>query len=134
MGVRVTMQIPELSKEVEKEFRRNARKVVGEGAKVLHKEIRRRLSRAGSRAAEPGEAPTKRSGKLMRSVKRTSTRVSRYGASAGVRISHPGAARLEFGAVDSRGIRTLPYPYVRPSIEAKRAEIEKIIADGIVSP
>jgi len=62
-------------------------------------------------ASAPGEPPAPMSGKLRQSITHTDVVWNGDEASAEVGSNRPYARRLEFGGVDSRGIRILPRPY-----------------------
>lgn len=86
-------------------------------------------------ASAPGEAPAVLFGALSGSIGHEEPRVvdgvsieSYVGVGLGVRkdseVAENYAARLEYGGVDSRGVRILPRPYIEPT----RLRVEPIIA------
>lgn len=96
-------------------------------------------------ASAPGEAPAVLFGALSGSIGHTPAKVvdgvsieSEVGVGLGVRedgeVAENYAARLEYGGVDSRGVRILPRPYIEPT----RLRVEPIIAEmfaaGVGSP
>lgn len=120
----------DLADELEEEFRRNARGALDKCGEVLLKNVRANLARRkGPDAAPQGEPPAMQEGDLSRSFRRLPTRVKGRVASSGVESAHPGAARLEWGKTDSRGIRTFPHPYLAPAQEASEAEITEILTE-----
>jgi hypothetical protein len=88
-------------------------------------------------ASAPGEAPAVLFGALRNSIGRTEAKVvdgtsieAEVGVGLGVRaedneVAENYAARLEYGGVDSRGVRILARPYIEPT----RLRVEPIIAD-----
>lgn len=93
----------------------------------------------GRSTSTPGGPPAKRTGELQRSlnplpVRRTKTSV-RAGAGVWVdnaeerqRIARKAAA-LEYGGKDKKGRVHPPYPFLRPTEEAAREEILRILED-----
>lgn len=84
----------------------------------------------GRREAEPaieGEAPHFRTGALRDSVKGAAIVVERDRIWTRVLAKDPGAARLEFGDVDRRGIATRAHPFLRPAFEELEGRIRAMI-------
>lgn len=122
----------DLADELEEDFHATAKEALGEAADLLLGDIRRRLSaRRGPASAPAGEAPAMQTGALARSYKRIAPRIRGRIASSGIISRDPGANRQEFGAVDKRGIRTLPHPHVRPAMDAMEAPIEALLAEKL---
>ena len=126
----------DIAKDAEKQFRKDARKAIGQAGTVLLREVKKQLRRTSSReTAGPGEPPARRTGELIRSFRRLRPRVrTRAGATvatSGVKSTHPGAGRVEYGGVDRRGIRTFPHPYIGPAIDAAEAEVERLLTQVI---
>lgn len=122
----------DLADELEEEFHQLAKDAVGEAADMLLADIHDRLdNRRGPAPAPEGEAPAMQTGELSRSFKRINPRIRGRVASSGIISRHPGANRLEFGATDSRGIRTLPHPYVRPALDAMEEPISRLLEEKL---
>lgn len=121
----------DLADELEEQFHQQAIGAVSEAADMVLGEIQRRLSlRRGTAqtAAPEGEPPEHDTGALLRSWKTMPAKVEGRMVVSGVKSNHPGASRLEFGFTDSRGIRTLPHPYIAPSFAAMEGPIERLLA------
>lgn len=128
MKLLVTGAPIDLADELEEEFRNNARNGLTECGEVYLGHVRETLRRRkGPDPAPEGEPPAAQEGDLAESFRRLPTRVRGRSASSGVESEHPGAARLEHGKVDVRGIRTFPHPYFGPAAEASEAEITAIL-------
>jgi len=118
----------DLADELEEEFHAVAKDVVTEGAEKLLREVRALLRlRAGTfrTAAPEGQPPEYDVGDLFRSFRLIPARVRGRSVSAGIQSDDPGANRVEFGATDTRGIRTLPHPYLRPAL----ANVEPLVTE-----
>lgn len=87
-------------------------------------------------ASAPGESPATLFGALSGSIGHTDAKLvdgvsieSMVGVGLGVQedgeVAENYAARLEYGGVDSRGVRILARPYIEPT----RLEVEPIIAE-----
>jgi len=87
----------------------------------------------------PGGPPARRSGELQRAlnaipIRRTKTSVR---GGAGVWVDDPAersriarkAAALEYGGTDRKGRYHPPYPFLRPTEEALRDAIERMLED-----
>lgn len=126
--VRVYADKIDLADELEEAFHEEAKAGLAEAADLVLADIKRRLRlRRGPEAVPEGEPPAYQQGKLERSYKRIAPKIRGRVASSGVYSRDPGANRLEFGAIDSRGIRTLPHPHVRPAFDAKEAEVDALL-------
>lgn len=120
----------DLADELEEQFHGEAKLVVGEAADLLLDEVQRNLRlRTGTAAtsAPEGAPPEYDTGELYRSYERIPPRVKGRIASSGVQSDHPGAARVEYGSTDSRGIRTLPHPAVRLAVDASEEPITALV-------
>lgn len=108
----------DLADEVAEEFVAEAKDVAGEAGNIMLAEAQRlaklRIGTAQTAAPE-GQPPEYDSGEFYRKLKRIPPRVKGRVASSGIQSNHPGAARIEWGGTDSRGIRTLPHPIFRPA-------------------
>lgn len=100
-----------------------------EAAAMLLAEVQRNLQRRkGPDAAPAGEPPAEHTGELAASYKVIKARSLGDGrVRSGIQSRHPGAARVEFGATDVRGITTKPHPYVRPAEEAMQQPITALL-------
>lgn len=68
---------------------------------------------------------------LAESFKTINTRVAKYRITGGVYSAHPGAARVEWGTTDVRGITTDPHPYMNPATKEAEPVIHQIL-EGIL--
>jgi hypothetical protein len=128
--VKITHDKSLITKEARAEFRRDVRGALRGASDILLTEIKRRLgARTGPEPSPEGEAPARRTGKLLRSYRRLAVRARLDVASGGIISKHPGANRLEFGATDTRGVRTLPHPHVRPALAAVEGHVNRYLAD-----
>lgn len=119
-----------LADELEESFQANAKAGLTQCGEVLLGNVRGQLRRRkGPEPAPEGQPPAEQGGKLSQSFRRLPTRVRGRSASSGVESNHPGAARLEWGATDKRGIRTFPHPYLAPAAEASEPEITRILTE-----
>ena len=122
----------DLADELQEEFHAVAKDVVKEAADLWLAEIRRLLSlRAGPPAAPEGEPPAYRTKDLMDSFKRIPARVRGRVASSGIRSDHEGANRVNVGFTDSRGVRTLPHPFVEPSRENIEPAVTALLTEKL---
>jgi hypothetical protein len=118
----------DLADELEEEFAREAGAAVKDAASHLLEHVRAQLEkRSGPEHAPPGEPPAKQTGVLQRSFRVMPVRTKGRYASSGVHSDHPGAARLEWGKTDRRGIRTFPHPYLEPAKKAAAPGITAIL-------
>lgn len=109
----------DLADELEEEFHDKVLKVVDRAADLLLAETRRLLSlRQGTvrTSAPDGQPPERDTGALAASYRKIPGRIRGRVASAGIRSRDPAANRVEYGATDTRGIRTFPHPAVRLAI------------------
>lgn len=132
MKIQVTGAKVDLADELEEAFLEPAKQGVREAAEHFRDVTQRLLrKRKAPPAAAPGEAPAMRMGDLARSIKVLPVRVRGRVVSSGIRSDDPGAARLERGFTDSRGIRTFPHPFLAPAaVEAEpgiTAILERLI-------
>ena len=120
----------DLADELQEEFHQQAKDVAAEAADILLGEVKTLLKlRIGSlqTAAPEGQPPEFDTGALEKSFKKIPPRVKGRVASSGVQSNDPGANRLEYGATDSRGIRTLPHPYVRPALANVEEKVTRLV-------
>lgn len=82
-------------------------------------------------ASAPGEPPAPITGRLRQSITHTDVVWNGDEASAEVGSSDPKAARLEFGGVDSRGIRILPRPYFSTTWEEEEPHMQAILDKAV---
>lgn len=80
-------------------------------------------------ASAPGEPPATQTGKLRQSITFGEAKWDGWNVTCEVGSSMPYAQRLEWGGVDSRGIRILPRPYFEPTFLREVATIERILED-----
>ena len=106
-------------------------------SELLASRLRTVLSRVGEPI--PGGPPARRTGELQRSmnplpIRRTKTSVR---GGAGVWVDDPAersriarkAAALEYGGTDRKGRVHPPYPFLRPTEEALRDTIERMLEE-----
>lgn len=130
-NVRVTAPADEFSAaSLEGEALEGAVAIVEEAGDLAAARVRQLLSGAGS--GQEGSPPTKRTGAMAGSIVRTPVEQSRdrvgvQSVWCRVVATDPGAPRVEFGAVDKRGIRTLPHPFMRPAFEELEGEIRRLL-------
>lgn len=106
-------------------------------SELLAGRLRTVLSRVGDPI--PGGPPARRTGELQRSmnplpIRRTKTSVR---GGAGVWVDDPAerariarkAAALEYGGTDRKGRVHPPYPFLRPTEEALRDTIERMLEE-----
>lgn len=82
-------------------------------------------------ASAPGEPPAPLTGKLRQSITHTDVRWDGDDASGEVGSPLARAARLEFGGVDSRGIRILPRPYFSAVWLEEEAKLQSILDTAV---
>lgn len=124
----------DLADELPEEWMERLKGPIREVGGMFKAEVIRRLSLAqgdASTSAKEGDAPERDSGDLIASVRQLNTMVKPTIAETGVHVRDPGAARLEWGATDVRGIRTYPHPFVRPSAEAVAAPAGRLIEKAL---
>lgn len=135
MSVRVRVVIYgdklDLADELEEEFHASAKQAVADAADILLDDVQRRLTVRTTGIAAEGEAPVRRRGNLERSYKRINPTIRGRVARSGIYSNHPGANRLEYGKTDTRGVRTLPHPAVRPAIEATEPAIDRLLTERL---
>jgi hypothetical protein len=109
----------DLADELRDEFIPIAKQAAKDAGMMLTNEVKRLLMlRQGdkSTSAPEGEPPERDEGDLLSAVKPLPVRMYARGATSGVKINHPGAARLEWGKTDVRGVRTFAHPYLRAAL------------------
>jgi hypothetical protein len=118
--------------EIFAEMRPRGEAAVRTATDMVLTRIDQKLSVRSDRPARPGEPPREVSGELRQSVKRIPQRtrvgLSAISVSSGIQSRHAGVNRLEFGATDSRGIRTFPHPFVRPTFEQLKRKLDALFA------
>ena len=120
----------DLADELEEAFHATAKELVSEAGELALAEVQRNLQlRRGTAqtVAPEGQPPEFDTGDLLRSYEKIPPRVKGRMATSGVQSDHPGAARLEYGKTDARGIRTLPHPAVRLAFEAVEEKVTDLI-------
>lgn len=80
-------------------------------------------------ASAPGEPPATMKGKLRQSIAMGDPVWDGWNVMVEVGSSMPYAARLEWGGVDSRGVRILPRPYWEPTALQEMHAIERILEE-----
>lgn len=130
-NIRVRLSAEEFSGNLEGEVLEGAEEVVGRAADRTVERVKSLLSRPfAGRPTEPGSPPLKRRGDLAASVRRTPVESDgKRIVSSRVIVDDEGAGRLEFGAVDKRGIRTFPHPFLRPAFEEMQDEIDDMLRE-----
>jgi hypothetical protein len=84
-------------------------------------------------ASAPGEPPAWLYGDLARSITHSAPAWDGWIVSTEVGTALEKARRLEWGGVDSRGIRILPRPYFAPSVLRAEPTIERILEESVKS-
>lgn len=136
MSLRVTVYGDkiDLADDLEKEFHKEAKAVVDYASRLVLREITRLLTlRSGTKqtAAPEGEPPEADTMDLARSFEVIPPRVRGRSVRGGVQSRDPGVPRLEFGATDDRGVRTLPHPFVLPAFEEMGSAIDQLVQDRL---
>lgn len=124
----------DLADELPDEWIQRMKAPVREAGALFVTEVKRRLTLAQgspSTSAPENEPPERDSGDLVASVRQLNTKVKATIASTGVHVRDEGAARLEWGKTDVRGIRTYPHPFIRPSAEAVAKQAGELIAKAL---
>lgn len=138
MSVRIVVRGDDrldLADEIREEFHREVKGVMDEAARIALADVQGQLSlRKGTprTSAPEGQPPEFDEGDLYRSYRTIPARVKGDAAISGVQSNHPGAARIEFGGVDERGIRTLPHPAVRIGFQNAEPKIEALLEDKLL--
>lgn len=101
-----------------------AKMAVNAGADMVLDHMDQLLSRPSP--AAPGEPPGELLGELRASLRKLPLRVLRWSVRSGIETRHPGANRLEFGKTDSKGRKTFPHPYVRPTFQALKGRLDRL--------
>lgn len=78
-------------------------------------------------ASAPGEPPAVLYGRLRQSITATGPVWNGVEVTGDVGSDMVYARRLEFGGVDSRGVRILPRPYFEPTLQRLAPEIDYIL-------
>ncbi|MFW6079793.1 MAG: hypothetical protein ACODAE_09235 [Gemmatimonadota bacterium] len=117
--------------EILSSMRGDADRAVDQVTDALEREIKSKLRETGQGAeAAEGEPPAIRSGDLIRSVRREPLRTTAglhgYTVRSAVIVDDPGAARVEFGGRDARGIVTVPHPFYLPAVKVVTAKARAI--------
>lgn len=132
MRVTVYGDYIDLAEELEQAWHTPARHAAREAGQMLTAEVRRLLTlRSGTArtVAPPGEPPERDTGTLLAGVSQISVRRGNTVASSGVQVTHPGAARLEWGATDVQGRRTLARPYLRAALANTEGPITAMLEE-----
>lgn len=82
-------------------------------------------------ASAPGEPPAILFGQLRQSIHHSAPTWEGWAVSTEVGTNQPQARRLEWGGVDSRGIRILPRPYFEPSVLRSEERIEAVLEGAV---
>lgn len=88
-----------------------------------------RVSRKGRlhQASAPGEPPAVMFGKLRQSIAVSDPQWDGWNVEVEVGTNLPYARRMEWGGVDSRGIRILPRPYFGPTVLREQDALDRIL-------
>jgi len=132
-GEQIDVFADELYAELVPAMERQVRKA----SELLASRLKEVVGRLGP--STPGGPPARRTGELQRSlnpipIRRTKTSVR---GGAGVWVDDPAersriarkAAALEYGGTDKKGRYHPPYPFLRPTEEAMRTQIEGILEE-----
>ena len=92
-----------------------------------------RVSRSGPLhvASAPGEPPAILFGELRRSINHSMPVWIGWVVQTEVGTNKVQARRLEWGGVDSRGVRILPRPYFAPTILREEEALERILEEAV---
>lgn len=82
-------------------------------------------------ASAPGEPPASMTGALRQSITHTDVIWSGETASGEVGTNKPYGARLEFGGVDSNGVRILPRPYFSATWLEEEEHMQMILDQAV---
>lgn len=93
------------------------------------------VSRSGPphQASAPGEPPAVLFGALRQSITHSPPRWEGWVVWTEIGSNVIYAARMEWGGIDSRGIRILPRPYFAPTILREEQAIENILDEAVKS-
>lgn len=91
----------------------------------------RRKNPPKHQASAPGEPPAVLYGQLRQSIHHSPPAWVGWAVSTEVGTNRPQARRLEWGGVDSRGVRILPRPYFEPSVLRAEERIEAILEGAV---
>jgi hypothetical protein len=123
-----------LAKDLQREFRAGADKRMQAAQKLIRDEVKKTLGSVLGRPSRAGEPPAKVSGDLQRSVKIGKRYWNKEGTilRGEIRITHPAAARHEFGSrggKDKRGrpLNTPARPYYRPTLARIADQITRVL-------
>lgn len=130
-------QIEDFAETLYEELRPRMEERVKSASELFAGRLQTALSRVGDPI--PGGPPARRTGELQRSmnplpIRRTKTSVR---GGAGVWVDDPAerariarkAAALEYGGTDRKGRVHPPYPFLRPTEEALRDTIERMLEE-----
>lgn len=84
-------------------------------------------------ASAPGEPPAVLFGRLRQSITHSAPVWDGWIVSTEVGSNVVYARRMEWGGIDSRGIRILPRPYFAPTILREEEAIERILSTAVIS-
>lgn len=120
-----------LGDEVWKEVKPRYRRAVVKARDLVLNEAKRLLrQRRGPEPAPAGQPPAQQTRALVRSAKKLRPIARRGFISSGFEFTDPGSNRVEFGGVDSRGIRTFPHSFVRVAFDKKEAEVDHMLRNA----
>lgn len=91
----------------------------------------RRKNPPRHQASAPGEAPAVLFGRLRQSINHSAPKWEGWTVSTEVGTNVEYARRLEWGGVDSRGVRILPRPYFEPSFLRAEPAIEAALEESV---
>lgn len=83
-------------------------------------------------ASAPGEPPAVLYGKLRQSITHSEPKWEGWSVSCEVGTALSYARRMEWGGIDSRGVRILPRPYFEPTVLRTQDQIEAILEESIL--
>ena len=132
-NIRVRIPAEDYWGDLEGEALKGAVQTVEKAGDLAKARVQQLLVKSEGPAA-PDEPPHSHTEALAKSVEREpavtlSSRKGVQGVSTRVVVTDPGAARDEFGAIDARGIRTFPHPFLRPAFEDVAADIEALFRE-----
>lgn len=94
-----------------------------------------KVSKSGPlhQASAPGEPPAVLFGALRQSITHSAPKWEGWAVFTDVGSNKVYARRLEWGGVDSRGVRILPRPYFEPTFLREQEAVERILESAVAA-